>query len=136
VIELRLAHLERNNSRRPYNHATRLPDRRIMMLVGAIILDRLRAGNSSTADIDLSAVLASPVLQSRPATVGTAESRPRTGIIDDHSLLLEDKFAAAALGGGLDDTFPLCGWLFVLLKARFSCALRRMGQRDEATGRQ
>jgi hypothetical protein len=55
VIELQLAHLERNNSRRPYNHATRLPDRRIMMLVGAIILDRLRAGNSSNADIDLSA---------------------------------------------------------------------------------
>lgn len=55
VIELQLAHLERNNSRRPYNHSTRLPDRR------------------STADIDLSAVLASPVLQSGPTAVGAVD---------------------------------------------------------------
>jgi len=66
-----------------------------MMLVWAFILDRLRAGNISTTDIDLSAVLASPVLQSRQTTIGTVESRPRTGITDDHTGLLDDKFAAA-----------------------------------------
>lgn len=96
VIELQLAHLERNNSRRPYNHATRLPDRRKMMLAWALILDRLRAGNISIADIELTALLASPVLHSTPATVEVAESRPGAAIIDEHTGLVEDEFAVAA----------------------------------------
>jgi integrase len=61
VIELQLAHLERNNSRRPYNHATRLPDRRKMMLLWACILDRLRAGDVSGAHMEVTAALASPI---------------------------------------------------------------------------
>jgi integrase len=96
VIELQLAHLERNNSRRPYNHATRLPDRRKMMLVWAFILDRLRAGDISTANIDLSAVLASPILQSRQAASGISESSSRTSSDENHLGIPQDELAAAA----------------------------------------
>lgn len=43
LIELQLAHLERDNSRRAYNHAKRLPARRKLMQLWGDALDRLRA---------------------------------------------------------------------------------------------
>jgi integrase len=44
VIELQLAHCERNKVRAAYNKAQRLPERRKMMQAWADYLDRLRAG--------------------------------------------------------------------------------------------
>jgi hypothetical protein len=44
VIELQLAHSERNKVRAAYNKAQRLPERRKMMQAWADYLDRLRAG--------------------------------------------------------------------------------------------
>jgi len=44
VIELQLAHAERNKVRAAYNRATRLAERRKMMQVWAEYLDALRAG--------------------------------------------------------------------------------------------
>ena len=44
VIELQLAHAERNKVRAAYNRATRLPERRKMMQAWADYLDALRAG--------------------------------------------------------------------------------------------
>jgi len=45
VIELQLAHSERNKVRAAYNKAQRLPERRKMMQAWADYLDGLRAGN-------------------------------------------------------------------------------------------
>lgn len=45
VIELQLAHAERNKVRVAYNKAQRLPDRRKMMQHWSDYLDRLRSGN-------------------------------------------------------------------------------------------
>src|SRR6185437_8594508 len=44
VIELQLAHQERNKVRAAYNRATRLAERRKMMQAWADYLDRLRGG--------------------------------------------------------------------------------------------
>jgi integrase len=44
VIELQLAHTERNKVRAAYNKAQRLPERRKMMQAWANYLDALRAG--------------------------------------------------------------------------------------------
>ncbi|HEY2340550.1 MAG TPA: site-specific integrase [Steroidobacteraceae bacterium] len=44
VIELQLAHSERNKVRAAYNKAQRLPERRKMMQAWADYLDRLRTG--------------------------------------------------------------------------------------------
>jgi integrase len=44
VIELQLAHSERNKVRAAYNKAQRLPERRKMMQAWADYLDALRAG--------------------------------------------------------------------------------------------
>jgi integrase len=44
VIELQLAHIERNKVRAAYNKAQRLPERRQMMQAWADYLDGLRAG--------------------------------------------------------------------------------------------
>ncbi len=44
VIELQLAHQERNKVRAAYNRATRLPERRKMMQAWADYLDGLKAG--------------------------------------------------------------------------------------------
>jgi hypothetical protein len=44
VIELQLAHSERNKVRAAYNKAQRLPERRKMMQAWADYFDRLRAG--------------------------------------------------------------------------------------------
>ena len=44
VIELQLAHAERNKVRAAYNKAQRLPERRKMMQAWADYLDGLRAG--------------------------------------------------------------------------------------------
>jgi integrase len=44
VIELQLAHVERNKVRAAYNRATRLPERRKMMQAWADYLDGLKAG--------------------------------------------------------------------------------------------
>jgi integrase len=49
VIELQLAHAERNKVRAAYNRAARLPERRKMMQAWADYLDCLRAGTSVTA---------------------------------------------------------------------------------------
>jgi hypothetical protein len=45
VIELQLAHVERNKVRAAYNRAQRLVDRRQMMLTWGDYLDHLRTGN-------------------------------------------------------------------------------------------
>jgi integrase len=47
VIELQLAHSERNKVRAAYNRATRLPERRKMMQAWANYLDALRAGTGN-----------------------------------------------------------------------------------------
>jgi integrase len=47
VIELQLAHAERNEVRSAYNRATRMPERRKMMRWWADYLDDLRAGKSA-----------------------------------------------------------------------------------------
>jgi len=47
LIELQLAHAERNESRGAYNRAQRLPERRRMMQAWADYLDGLRAANPS-----------------------------------------------------------------------------------------
>jgi integrase len=44
VIELQLAHAEKDDTRAAYNRATRLPERRKMMQKWAVYLDKLRAG--------------------------------------------------------------------------------------------
>lgn len=44
LIELQLAHAERNEVRAAYNRAQRLPERRTMMQSWADYLDRLREG--------------------------------------------------------------------------------------------
>jgi integrase len=44
LIELQLAHAERNQARAAYNKAQRLPERRKMMQAWADYLDGLRAG--------------------------------------------------------------------------------------------
>jgi integrase len=44
IIELQLAHQERNKVRAAYNRAQRLPERRKMMQAWANYLDGLRAG--------------------------------------------------------------------------------------------
>ncbi len=44
IIELQLAHTERNQVRAAYNRATRLDERRKMMQVWAEYLDELRLG--------------------------------------------------------------------------------------------
>lgn len=44
VIELQLAHAERNDVRAAYNRAARLPERRKMMQEWAEYLERLRTG--------------------------------------------------------------------------------------------
>ena len=44
LIELQLAHAERNEVRAAYNRAQRLPERRTMMQAWADYLDRLRDG--------------------------------------------------------------------------------------------
>jgi integrase len=44
LIELQLAHAERNQMRAAYNTAQRLPERRKMMQAWSDYLDRLRAG--------------------------------------------------------------------------------------------
>jgi hypothetical protein len=44
VIELQLAHAERNDVRAAYNRAARLPERRKMMQEWADCLDELREG--------------------------------------------------------------------------------------------
>ena len=46
VIELQLAHTERNKVRAAYNKAQRLPERRKMMQAWADYLDGLRAGGN------------------------------------------------------------------------------------------
>ena len=48
VIELQLAHAERNKVRAAYNKAQRLPERRKMMQAWADYLDGLRAGGVVT----------------------------------------------------------------------------------------
>jgi integrase len=48
VIELQLAHAERNEVRSAYNRATRMPERRKMMQQWADYLDGLRAGQRTT----------------------------------------------------------------------------------------
>jgi hypothetical protein len=48
VIELQLAHSERNKVRAAYNKAQRLPERRKMMQAWADYLDGLRAGGNVT----------------------------------------------------------------------------------------
>lgn len=49
LIELQLAHIERNKSRRAYNKAQRLPERRKMMDAWAEYLDELRAAAATKA---------------------------------------------------------------------------------------
>lgn len=49
LIELQLAHAERNKVRGAYNRAQRLAERRQMMQAWADYLDRLRANNSGSA---------------------------------------------------------------------------------------
>jgi hypothetical protein len=44
VIELQLAHLERNKVRAAYNRAQRLAERRLMMQAWADFLGRMRVG--------------------------------------------------------------------------------------------
>ena len=51
VIELQLAHAERNKVRAAYNKAQRLPERRKMMQAWADYLDGLRAGGSSPLSV-------------------------------------------------------------------------------------
>jgi integrase len=51
VIELQLAHTERNKVRAAYNKAQRLPERRKMMQAWADYLDGLRAGGSSPLSV-------------------------------------------------------------------------------------
>jgi integrase len=47
VIELQLAHAEKNDTRSAYNRAQRLPERKKMMQAWADYLDRLRSGGSA-----------------------------------------------------------------------------------------
>jgi integrase len=51
VIELQLAHTERNKVRAAYSKAQRLPERRNMMQAWADYLDGLRAGGSSPLSV-------------------------------------------------------------------------------------
>jgi hypothetical protein len=48
LIELQLAHVERNPVRAAYNRAQRLAERRVMMQSWADYLDKLRAGSSAS----------------------------------------------------------------------------------------
>ncbi len=50
LIELQLAHVERNTVRAAYNRAQRLSERRLMMQNWANYLDKLKAGSSPSQD--------------------------------------------------------------------------------------
>jgi integrase len=51
VIELQLAHKERNKVRDAYNRATKLPERRKMMQAWADYLDRLRVPQRNVSEL-------------------------------------------------------------------------------------
>jgi integrase len=63
IIELQLSHQEEDESRRPYNRAGRMPERRQMMQIWADVLDQWRLGNF---DEEFESVTFEPVF--RPIT--------------------------------------------------------------------
>jgi hypothetical protein len=56
LIELQLAHAERDEARAAYNRAQRLPERRTMMQTWADYLDRLRADSLVNVVLESSSV--------------------------------------------------------------------------------
>jgi integrase len=52
IIELQLAHSERNEVRAAYNRATRIPERRAMMQTWANYLDKLRLGDAAQPAVE------------------------------------------------------------------------------------
>lgn len=71
VIELQLAHQERNKVRAAYNKAQRLPERRRMMQAWADYLDGLRNGGRHGRD-------------------GTLRSEPESSLTNDYRRLRSD----------------------------------------------
>ena len=53
IIELQLAHSERNEVRAAYNRATRIPERRAMMQSWADYLDKLRLGDGGYREVEI-----------------------------------------------------------------------------------
>ena len=70
LIELQMAHAERNKVRAAYNRAERLAERRTMMQAWADYLDRLRTGHSETSV---------PDGRDRRSSVGTQPEKPAQG---------------------------------------------------------
>jgi integrase len=54
LIELQLAHIERNEVRAAYNRAQRLPERRAMMQAWADYMDKLRDGSAESVVVPIS----------------------------------------------------------------------------------
>lgn len=57
IIELQLAHSERNEVRAAYNRAKRIPERRAMMQSWADYLDKLRLGDSPPRDAEIAPLI-------------------------------------------------------------------------------
>jgi hypothetical protein len=53
IIELQLAHSERNEVRAAYNRATRIRERRTMMQSWADCLDKLRLGDGRNREVEI-----------------------------------------------------------------------------------
>jgi len=82
VIELQLAHAERNKVRAAYNRAQRLVERRTMMQAWADYLDELTASGGAVASSSAQASLAGTVAAEMPAD-GDAHRIPRRKISGD-----------------------------------------------------
>jgi integrase len=75
VIELQMAHAERNKVRAAYNRAERLAERRKMMQAWADYLDGLRSGKRNSADVG--AALQRSELPKQQQNQGTIQSKSR-----------------------------------------------------------
>lgn len=71
IIELQLAHAEKDDTRAAYNRATHLPQRRKMMQKWADYLDKLKAGQT------VRAVQALDLITTRPAKIASRDHQLR-----------------------------------------------------------
>ena len=89
VIELQMAHAERNKVRAAYNRAERLAERRRMMQAWADYLDRMRAGGRETCVTDEANRRSNVSTQSESPRQAQGESRKSGQMRDTRVAQLE-----------------------------------------------
>lgn len=104
VIELQLSHQETDESRRPYNRADRMPERRQMMQIWADVLDQWRLDN---ADEEIESVSFQPVFRPINRRASGVASRPRDANVhrpvqDDRPDVANPALEVEAMDGGSD----------------------------------